>query len=69
MAQAASMIDAAVESEEAKIREMVKGLNLSYPNMMATPEVVQQFGDILSVPGAGSTFTVLLPAHREEVES
>lgn len=48
--QSVQVLGIAVESEEAKIREMVKGLNLTYPNMMATAEVVQQFGDILSVP-------------------
>ena len=40
----------AIESEEAKIREIVKSLNLTYPIMMGSPQVALQFGDILSVP-------------------
>lgn len=40
----------AVESEEAKIRQMAQSLGLTYPNIMGSSELQKLFGDILSVP-------------------
>jgi len=58
----------AVESEEAHIRTIVDSLKLPYPNVMGSPEVALQFGDIVSVPtlfvfdSAGKTVSVFYGA-------